>query len=114
MKPFSLWLGSWWVEEATRGKGICPGGKIPFVSVTQQEAKAGVRVSAAARVDSSTATGAGAGADDGADALDEIPLSKYEKMLKIGMAIGAVEQRMTQDGVPKDRVMAFSAAASAA
>lgn len=33
MRPFSLWLGSWWVEEATHGFGIVPGGKIPFTNV---------------------------------------------------------------------------------
>lgn len=32
-RPFSLWLGNWWLEEATKGYGICPGGKIPFVNV---------------------------------------------------------------------------------
>merc|ERR1712093_156619 len=33
LRPFSLWLGNWWLEEATKGYGICPGGKIPFVNV---------------------------------------------------------------------------------
>jgi hypothetical protein len=38
-RAFSLWLGNWWLEQATKGFGICPGGKIPFVNVddsTQQ------------------------------------------------------------------------------
>jgi NAD-dependent SIR2 family protein deacetylase len=32
-RPFSLWLGNWWLEQATKGLGIVPGGKIPFVNV---------------------------------------------------------------------------------
>lgn len=32
-RPFSLWLGSWWLEEATHGFGIVPGGPVPFVNV---------------------------------------------------------------------------------
>lgn len=41
-RPFSLWLGNWWLEEATKGYGICPGSGIPFVNVpdvqeTQEE-----------------------------------------------------------------------------
>ena len=32
-RPFSLWLGSWWLEEATHGFGIVPGGRVPFVNV---------------------------------------------------------------------------------
>jgi hypothetical protein len=36
-RPFSLWLGAWWLEEATRGFGICPGGKIPFVNVAESD-----------------------------------------------------------------------------
>mmetsp|Transcript_22138 Transcript_22138/g.56557 ORF Transcript_22138/g.56557 Transcript_22138/m.56557 type:complete len:258 (+) Transcript_22138:707-1480(+) len=32
-RPFSLWLGCWWLQEATHGHGITPGGKIPFVNV---------------------------------------------------------------------------------
>lgn len=33
-RPFSLWLGSWWVEQATKGYGICPGGGIPCVNTS--------------------------------------------------------------------------------
>lgn len=32
-RPFSLWLGNWWLEEATKGYGIVPGGPIPVVNV---------------------------------------------------------------------------------
>ena len=32
-RPFSLWLGSWWLQEASRGYGITPGGPIPVVNV---------------------------------------------------------------------------------
>eukprot|EP00325_Prymnesiales_sp_UTEX-LB-985_P024831 CAMPEP_0174718066 /NCGR_PEP_ID=MMETSP1094-20130205/27960_1 /TAXON_ID=156173 /ORGANISM="Chrysochromulina brevifilum, Strain UTEX LB 985" /LENGTH=384 /DNA_ID=CAMNT_0015918095 /DNA_START=43 /DNA_END=1197 /DNA_ORIENTATION=- len=32
-RPFSLWLGSWWLQEASHGHGITPGGRIPFVNV---------------------------------------------------------------------------------
>jgi len=35
-RPFSLWLGSWWLQEATKGFGICPGGKIPFVNAPDE------------------------------------------------------------------------------
>lgn len=34
-RNFSLWLGSWWLEGATKGFGIMPGGKIPFVNVNE-------------------------------------------------------------------------------
>lgn len=34
-RPFSLWLGSWWLQEATTGFGIVPGGMIPFVNVPE-------------------------------------------------------------------------------
>lgn len=37
-RPFSLWLGNWWLEEATKGYGICPRGKIPFVNVDLDDA----------------------------------------------------------------------------
>jgi len=36
-RPFSLWLGSWWLAEATKGFGIMPGGSIPFVNVDEPE-----------------------------------------------------------------------------
>lgn len=39
-RPFSLWLGNWWTEEATKGFGICPGGKIPFVNVENEPEQA--------------------------------------------------------------------------
>merc|ERR1712070_1093191 len=32
-RPFSLWLGSWWLQQATHGLGLTPGGKIPLVSL---------------------------------------------------------------------------------
>ena len=32
-RPFSLWLGPWWLEEATQGHGLVPGGRIPLVNV---------------------------------------------------------------------------------
>ena len=37
MRPFSLWLGSWWVAEATHGFGIVPGGRIPFTNVERPQ-----------------------------------------------------------------------------
>merc|ERR1719359_2069047 len=37
-RPFSLWLGRWWVAEATRGFGIVPGGRVPLVSVPDDAA----------------------------------------------------------------------------
>jgi len=36
-RPFDLWLGKWWLEQATKGLGIVPGGKIPFVNVKTPE-----------------------------------------------------------------------------
>merc|ERR1711924_333656 len=35
-RDFSLWLGSWWLEGATKGFGIMPGGRIPFVNVAEE------------------------------------------------------------------------------
>jgi len=96
MKPFSLWLGSWWVQEATNGNGILPGGKIPFVNVTPEEAAAGTSGGSAAT------------------AAEDVDLQRYQRLLKMGMALGAVEQRMTKDGVAKDQIFAFSSAATAA
>jgi len=39
-RDFSLWLGNWWLEEATKGFGIMPGGKIPFVNVAEEPEEA--------------------------------------------------------------------------
>merc|ERR1712146_492318 len=36
-RPFSLWLGNWWLEEASRGYAISPGGKLPFVNVANDD-----------------------------------------------------------------------------
>lgn len=36
-RPFSLWLGNWWLEQAARGYGIVPGGRIPFVNAPDEE-----------------------------------------------------------------------------
>lgn len=41
-RPFSLWLGNWWLEEATKGYGICPEGKIPLVNVADESPQASV------------------------------------------------------------------------
>mmetsp|Transcript_17300 Transcript_17300/g.31429 ORF Transcript_17300/g.31429 Transcript_17300/m.31429 type:complete len:470 (+) Transcript_17300:72-1481(+) len=103
MKPFSLFLGKWWVEEATRGRGIFPGGKIPFVSVTAAEAEASTSS------DKDATLGSAAEEQTPSALLD---LSKYDKLVKIGMAMGAVEQRMMKDGVPNDRITAFCTAAA--
>jgi len=32
-RPFSLWLGPWWLEAATHGRGLVPGGRVPLVNV---------------------------------------------------------------------------------
>lgn len=40
-RPFSLWLGAWWIEQATYGLGITPGGLIPFVPVPEELGNAG-------------------------------------------------------------------------
>uniref|UniRef100_A0A6T8BGH0 Deacetylase sirtuin-type domain-containing protein n=2 Tax=Prymnesium polylepis TaxID=72548 RepID=A0A6T8BGH0_9EUKA len=31
-RPFSLWIGSWWLQQATHGFGLTPAGRIPFVN----------------------------------------------------------------------------------
>jgi len=31
-RPFSLWLGAWWLQEATHGHGLVPGGRMPLMS----------------------------------------------------------------------------------
>lgn len=51
-RPFSLWLGSWWLEEVTKGYGICPGGPMPLVNVDPYEEKE-------AGISSSISSGAG-------------------------------------------------------
>lgn len=38
-RDFSLWLGNWWLEEATKGFGILPGGKIPIVNVAEDSGR---------------------------------------------------------------------------
>jgi NAD-dependent SIR2 family protein deacetylase len=38
-RPFSLWLGNWWLEAATKGFGIMEGGKIPFVNALEEAEK---------------------------------------------------------------------------
>lgn len=40
-RPFSLWLGNWWLEEATKGFGICPGSGIPCVNVPDRPSPLG-------------------------------------------------------------------------
>jgi len=32
-RPFSLWLGPWWLQEASHGFGITPGGRVPLLNV---------------------------------------------------------------------------------
>jgi len=94
MKPFSLWLGSWWVQEATKGQGITPGGRVPFVNVSPEEAAA-------------------EGASAAAEPATSIDLRKYERLIKMGMELGAVEQRMTKDGIARDQIATFCEAATA-
>mmetsp|Transcript_10899 Transcript_10899/g.19421 ORF Transcript_10899/g.19421 Transcript_10899/m.19421 type:complete len:506 (-) Transcript_10899:119-1636(-) len=36
-RDFTLWLGNWWLHEATNGFGILPGGKIPLVNLWDVE-----------------------------------------------------------------------------
>ena len=35
-RPFSLWLGSWWLQEAAHGHGVVPGGRMPLVNDSQK------------------------------------------------------------------------------
>ncbi|KAH3757837.1 NAD-dependent protein deacetylase sirtuin-7 [Pelomyxa schiedti] len=80
-RPFSLWFGSWWLEMAATGHGIVPGGKIPFVNVTEEEAAA-----AAAKANAVATAGAK-------------NLGKYSTMLKVGLPEPVVRQKMQNDGV---------------
>mmetsp|Transcript_102617 Transcript_102617/g.293942 ORF Transcript_102617/g.293942 Transcript_102617/m.293942 type:complete len:301 (-) Transcript_102617:200-1102(-) len=125
MKPFSLWLGNWWVEEATRGKGICPGGKIPFVAATPAEAEAAAAAAGGGQPGSgkrggaeedpgrANCTGSSAAEEPAGAARPVNDLAKYEKMMKMGMPMGAIEQRMVKDGVAGGEIAAFSKSVSA-
>jgi len=82
-RDFSLWLGNWWSEEATKGFGIMPGGKIPVVTVDEptqvenqaasetvikvpvQKPKASVKAPPPPPKATSDATGKGKGKDKG-------------------------------------------------
>jgi NAD-dependent SIR2 family protein deacetylase len=90
-RPFSLWMGSWWVQQATHGHGIVPRGKLPCVNVPlqqdedEEECEGGTIAAGAA-----AALGGGGGGED---------LSKYRQLLSRGVPEGAVRQRMAVDGV---------------
>lgn len=75
-RPFSLWLGNWWLSEVSRGFGIVPGGKAPLVNV---EAPQGIDIPGPAK-----------------------SLTKYKAMVKAGLPEGAVRQKMNADKIPQE------------
>ena len=79
-RPFSLWLGGWWVGTLAEGRTVCPGAPLPFLNVTPEEFD-GVREAKQRQVRSA------------------IDAGKYARMLKAGVPREAVEARMKADGV---------------
>lgn len=79
-RPFTLWLGSWWLEMATHGHGICPGSTIPLLSVSED---------VVANLSAAEAT---------------LPVvhdfSKYQTMQKIGLPQQVIRQKMQCDEIP--------------
>eukprot|EP00927_Polykrikos_kofoidii_P029004 TRINITY_DN25152_c0_g3_i1.p1 TRINITY_DN25152_c0_g3~~TRINITY_DN25152_c0_g3_i1.p1 ORF type:complete len:437 (-),score=74.65 TRINITY_DN25152_c0_g3_i1:477-1787(-) len=80
-KPFSLWLGRWWIVESAKGLTVCPGAPVPFINVSQEEFDS-VRSANQAEVSAAVDRG------------------KYARMLKAGLPPHVVEMQMTRDGVP--------------
>ena len=88
-RTFSLWLGSWWVEAATRGRGIVPGGKCPFVWLEPAGATP-------ARADASPA-GSGTGSKH----------AVYERMRKVGMPPAVIRHKMQANGCSVSEIEAL-------
>jgi NAD-dependent SIR2 family protein deacetylase len=89
--PFALYLGGWFVEEATRGHTNCPGGRIPFVNTEPP-----------ARERQSERRG-GRGGQAG--------MSVYTKLSAAGVPEGAVRLRMANAGVAAEEIDQFFAPA---
>lgn len=85
-RPFSLWMGSWWVEMATNGRGIVPGGKLPFFNVEDDAPSQGTAESQGGY---------------------KVKHKKYEMMCRLGIADDAIRQKMLAEGVPAPEVERF-------
>jgi len=81
-RSFALWMGSWWVEMAIRGRGIVPGGKIPLVNVA-------------------------ANSEPKAMPAKETDTSRYTGMRRAGIPDGAIRHKMTADGFEAAEIDAF-------
>ena len=68
-------MGPWWIEMATRGKGIIPGGRLPFVNVVED---------VNAVVEEKTA---------------DVDLTKYNKLRAVGLNVDTVRHKMMSDGL---------------
>ena len=86
-RTFSLWMGSWWIEMATHGRGIVPGGRLPFLNVLREKVE---------KVEENK--------EREAIGLD---LGKYQNMLKIGLNVKVVEHKMKADRIDEKVVAAF-------
>ncbi|KAH3765168.1 NAD-dependent protein deacetylase sirtuin-7 [Pelomyxa schiedti] len=85
-RPFSLWLGNWWIEMATKGYGICPGGKLPLIAPKAPPPPSEATCTSPAAPPASATP---------------VDLSRYTTMLKIGLEEAVVHQKMQLDGVPE-------------
>ena len=92
-RPFSLWLGRWWVAEATRGFGIVPGGRVPLVSVPDDAAAPPPPLPAAAAPAAARAP------------EDDARVAKYARMLRAGVPKAAVARAMRADGLDPAAVL---------
>jgi hypothetical protein len=73
-RPFNLWLGSWWIEQATYGRGITgPDSVIPIVNCAPPTVDAALK--------------------------PVCDLAKYRRMLQVGLNETAVRQKMACDGI---------------
>jgi hypothetical protein len=88
-RPFTLWMGSWWLEMATHGKGIVPGGKIPIVPVSEDDVLNGE--------------------EQPSEKDTKLDLEKYMKMKKCGLPEAAIRQKMYCDGVSESEIENFFA-----
>eukprot|EP00605_Chrysophyceae_sp_TOSAG23-4_P001754 GSChrysophyteH1.ASY1.ANO1.1942.1 assembled CDS len=89
-KTFSLWMGSWWIEMITNGKGIVPGGQLPFLNITNEM------------------KGNYLNTISNKEGIN-IDFSKYKKMLKIGLPTSVIRHKMIADHVDTTIVEQFIA-----
>jgi NAD-dependent SIR2 family protein deacetylase len=95
-RPFSLWMGSWWIEMALSGRGITPidrglpegCGMIPFLNVPKPKgpaAKGGVKKYI----------------------VPEIDFARYDTMIKLGLCEALIRQKMGLDCIPPESIEHF-------